>query len=380
MTLPSDLIRPGWTADELQHSKANEITGGVWRLRRDATAHSGQAPAAPHSRVVGTAPSAPPSASPSAPHDVGTSAPGASVIVKIATPRREGAAAHLAASDEPGHFNYWRREPLAYEVGLPGTVFAEGGVSAPECFGRAERADGSVALWLEDVAGSPGMTWGAVELGDFAYRMGVAQAGWVGKPPVTAWLARDFLRDYTLAQPAPRHADWDHPAAVAAWSPSLRAGLRRMWERRHELLAAAGALPRTLCHHDVWPLNLIGSGRGPVLLDWAYAGPGAIGEDAANLALDTFWDGLADAGQLGEVLEAVTAGYVRGMRGVVPPDVVRRAIRVTGAAKYFWLAPRMLGTASSSPRGTGYDKRDWTEMFAGRTPMFQLIADWADSV
>jgi hypothetical protein len=77
------------------------------------------------------------------------------------------------------------------------------------------------------------------------------------------------------------------------------------------------------------------------------------------------------------VLEATADGYVRGMAGAVDEATIRRAIKTTGAAKYFWPAPRMVLAASAPAGSAAYDKRKPADVFAGRAPVLTVIARWA---
>jgi hypothetical protein len=138
--------------EPLRHGQGNAAIGGIWRVR-------------------------------------GTSG---SSILKLATPPApRTASAGRPTSDEPAHWNYWRRETLAYTIRLAATAY----------------------------------------------------------------------RDQVTA-----------PARQ----------LRRLWAARYRVLGASEATERTLCHLDVWPANLIDHAGSSVLLDWAFTGDGAVGEDVAT--------------------------------------------------------------------------------------------------
>jgi Phosphotransferase enzyme family len=333
---------PGLRLRELTHNAGNQATGGIWRVQ----------------------------------------GPAGGAVLKIARADRGGGGA-WATSDRPDHWNYWRREPLAYQTGFAHSVYADAGLGAPALLAAVQPDPGTVALWLEDVAGLPGPRWPVVRLADAAGRLGRAQARWAGRDLAHPWLSRRWLRQYVASKQVGEPVAWDHPEGAAVWPPELREGLRRLWRRRDELLTLAEALPRTTCHLDVWPMNLIargGAGSEIVLLDWAFAGAGALGEDIANLIVDSVADGLIDPELLPEIDRAVTAAYLAGLRagGWRGRDAeVRRAIEVTGAAKYCWLAPVMLQRLGGDGGPGFYDRRDAEQRLRGRAGLLGLVAGWA---
>jgi hypothetical protein len=350
-TLPAGILTPAVSAalgddgpalrvEELTHNAGNQATGGIWRV------------AGPAGRAV----------------------------IKIANAGADAGAA-WATSERGDHWNFWRREPLAYQSGFAQAAFGGAGLGAPRLLAVADPRPGMLALWLEDVDGLAGPRWPVERLADVAERLGRAQAGWAGRELPYPWLSRGWLRQYVASKPIREPVAWDHPLLASAWTAELRNGLRRLWDLRAELLDLAEALPQTLCHLDVWPMNLIARG-GPddeiVLLDWAFVGAGAVGEDIGNLIADSVADGLIDPRLLPEIDRAVTSAHLAGLRAGGwrgGGAQLRHAVAVTGAAKYCWLAPIMLQRLADGGQRF-YDRRAPAEILRGRVGMLRLVADW----
>ena len=100
-------------------------------------------------------------------------------------------------------------------------------------------------------------------------------------------------------------------AAPHGWTP---VPLTRLHRERHDFYDLAEACPRTLCHLDVWPANLIQRDDGTfVLFDWSFCGDGALGEDVANLIPDAVFDLLVPASMLDDLAPAVEEAYLAGV-------------------------------------------------------------------
>jgi hypothetical protein len=132
-------------------------------------------------------------------------------VVHKVLARRRRAPAHWAASDDPRHWNYWKREALVYQTALPGRL----GLGAPRLLGSAESPEGDIELRLEHVKGAHGAALTVADLEVTARALGRSQAA--ADLPVEDWLSRGFLRAYRGS----RLVDWALIDDDAAWADRL---------------------------------------------------------------------------------------------------------------------------------------------------------------
>lgn len=171
--------------------------------------------------------------------------------------------AHWTAQDQdPWRWNYWAREPLAYQHQLT-DVYAQAGIRAPACLG-SHVDEREAMLLLEWVDGQPGDSWPVGLYAPAAEALGRAQAGFlVGEPlPALPWLSRRFLREYSSEKAVAWElldddAAWQHPIAREVFPRALRDGARFVHANRERLYRISESLPQTLCHLDFWPKNVI---------------------------------------------------------------------------------------------------------------------------
>jgi hypothetical protein len=249
---------------------------------------------------------------------------------------------------------YWRREPLVYSSGLLDSLR---GLRAPRCRLCRERADGTVALWLDDVGAPPG--WTVAHFRAIAGDLGRMQGRLAADPPRERWLSRGWFRRYLELR--------------ARWIDGYRDGpyaaeVERIWARRDTVLARVDVAQQTLCHFDFYPANIFGEDE-TVVIDWAYCGLGALGIDAGNLVPDAIFDGFVALDEAQHVCEAVWEGYVAGLTEsglAFDADEVRYVFLAATALKFTWIPGTALARGPEDEIG-----RRWLEIFP-------LLVSWAD--
>jgi hypothetical protein len=257
------------------------------------------------------------------------------LILKIvqATPDHRG---------DPQGVRYWKREALAYQVGLLDDL--PGGLAAPRCYGTVEQPDGTYWTWMEEVRDEVG-EWSLEHYGEVARCLGQFNGAYlVGKPlPDHPWLTRKWLSKY-VERAAPGVElllnSLDHPLIRRSLPGVTSEFIHRIWGERHEALEEIERLPQTFCHLDAFCRNLFSrhdadGGHQVVAVDWSYAGIASVGEEIAPLVAASVAFGTTKPADHLELEQIVLEGYLQGLseagwRG--NPDVVRFGY----AAALYW--------------------------------------------
>lgn len=286
-----------------------------------------------------------------------------------------------SASLDPRHWNYWHREADAYRSAGLRDSLQQAGLDLPDA--EVQEHDGGVTLWLEDVTGTPGTGFTLAEHAALAEAAG----RWQAQGPLrTSWTSERFLRTYSGNWQVPPgllddDAVWQQPLVAGNWPPGLRAGWQRLLAHREFLLGVMEGLPRTRSHLDFWVCNQIRRPSGGfVLIDWAFAGDGAIGEDVGNHVPDAVNDLFWPAERIGELDQACFDAYLSGLRQggwTGDADVVRLGM-VASCVKYTWLLPLMLEQAANSSHRAYHEAADSGELYRRRGLSLWHLVGWLD--
>ena len=295
---------------------------------------------------------------------------------------------HWLASDDPHHWNYWHREADAYASQTLRDSLSGTGLEIPPADIQSDAEPGagddeSVTLWIEFVTGTPGTAFDLADHQALARGLGRWQAG----PPLDEpWSSRGFIRAYSASKPAPYHLvdedeAWAQPIIRECWPGALRAGWRRLLDRRERLLDVLEQLPRTRCHLDVWASNAARRPDGTVaLFDWSFCGDGARGEDIGNQVPDGVFDLFWPAERMAELETAVFGAYLDGLR-LAGWDGDHREVRLAMTAscvKYAWLLPQMLAEADDPVARAYWRDVDPTLKFTARGVGLARLVAWCE--
>lgn len=287
-----------------------------------------------------------------------------------------------AEPQAPSHWNYWRREALAYESGLLGSVPQ---FRPPKTLAVSDVGE-ELWIFMEEVRDAHRGKWSLAQHLDAARDLGRFNGHWATRRlPRQPWICRGWLRGVSEQRTvlASVVADWKlfrHPQCVRAFPVSVEVRLKHLLTSLDSYLDALDALPQTLCHFDAFRANLFrprGAGaEGTVAIDWAFLGTGAVGVDLGQMLVgNAMWLHIPPR-RLETFTEALFESYLAGVRdsgAQVDVNAIRLAFHLSVAVRVGLYLPFLLLLLTS--RGA---TAEWARLFEG--PMSRSVPEFGRAV
>ena len=211
---------------------------------------------------------------------------------------------------------YWKREYEVYNSGLldslPANTFATPEIFWLEDFGKC------CWIWMEDLRDAK-VQWSLADYDSVALRLGRFNGAYLSgyELPDYSWLASDW---HSAIVPALSDCFdaldrlLQHPLARRTLPIESRQEIESIWQNRSDYIDALSLLPTTFCHIDAFRRNILHRNGDMILIDWAMAGHGRLGEElVCMIALALYYHGFSRSNAV-ELEEAVLRSYIRGLR------------------------------------------------------------------
>ncbi len=229
-------------------------------------------------------------------------------------------ASHPQGAD-PDSWLYWKREPLAYVSGLLNDLPA--GLAAPTCHGVLFPDPQTAVIYMDAIPGGTN-EWSLDTYSNAARSLGRFNGAYLNGHPfqIYPWMvpSRAILWLEEARQTLDALIELKNDPVISRWLRGDNFGrTQALWDGAGKLRAALRELPRCLCHHDAFRRNLMASPNDDpkgnlVAIDWAFVGPGVVGEEIAvtvGVSLQFMEVGMGDARRLEK---GVFDGYLAGLR------------------------------------------------------------------
>lgn len=226
----------------------------------------------------------------------------------------------LPMGKEPGSWLYWKREALAYQSGLLDNLSPK--LRAPTCYGVAFTDQPSARIFMEALS-DPQPEWAdehhALAAQAIGHLNGVSalpdinKYTWMAPGRSLSWtdLVADLVEDFESLMENKFMAQW--------LSGSNFQRTNDLWTKLDILKDAIAKLPKCFCHHDAFKRNMMFINKPDgdqelVLIDWAFAGYGVLGEELSAMVGATLTFKEVDTSDAHRFSELVFENYMIGLR------------------------------------------------------------------